>query len=349
MRRQRCRLSVLWSLGLAGALVVAACGSGTVSSSAVRPTDPAVAALVDAAKSEGSVNIYTNLQKPLNDAVASGYRKLYGDAATFQQLSTPSIDPRYQADVAAGAVQADLVITSDCPFIGAEVKNGTMVALTSAGIPGYPGAYPAAFRSDDIGTASVQINPWGIGYNTNLLSAADAPTSWLSLLDAKWKGKIGIISPDSSSPVTLFYYYLLQTYGADYLKKLVAQKAGSEQASANSAASALGAGEFAVTIPTADQVMQAISAAGGPAAYTQPQQTTGIDICVGLSTKAPHPKAARLFLSYLLSPAGSNLLNKLPGAVGPFGGGSALPGQYTKNVRTVTQAIKQQVDAAMAQ
>ncbi len=57
-----------------------------------------------------------------------------------------------------------------------------------------------------------------IGYNTKLVSAADAPKSWTDLTDPKWKGEIGIFDP-SSGECWQPYEWLRETYGDSFPAK----------------------------------------------------------------------------------------------------------------------------------
>src|SRR5665213_2387270 len=59
-----------------------------------------------------------------------------------------------------------------------------------------------------------------IVYNTDQLHAADAPRSWLDLLEPKWKGKIALPHPAFSGCGGVWALGLRKLYGWSYFEKL---------------------------------------------------------------------------------------------------------------------------------
>ena len=50
--------------------------------------------------------------------------------------------------------------------------------------------YPEGMKDKDGYWISIYMNAKGIGYNTRMVAAKDAPKTWQDLLDPKWKGKL---------------------------------------------------------------------------------------------------------------------------------------------------------------
>lgn len=213
------------------------------------------------------------------------------------------------------------MITTDCEFIQAQIDAGTMTDMLKAQVPSYPSSYPADFQFGGGAVPIVQMNPFGIGYNTRNVSKAEVPKSWDDLLDSRWTGKLLLVSPSSSPSQTQMWNYLIQSRGEDFARKLAVQ-AARFNSSTGPAAEALAAGEGDLLLPTAAQVTNTVAGVGAPVAYSVVQDTTSAYLCAGLSTNAPSPQSARLFLDFLLSRAGSEAINgdTSQGAVGPFGG-----------------------------
>ena len=298
MRRNVSRHPItIISLGLALSASLAACGGGGGGNDdAKRPSDPAAAKLFDKAVDEPGVYVYSNFQENINADLEKGWKAKIGTKLTIEKVASASVNARYESEADASAVKADIVINSDCDFIRAQIKKGTMISALDAGIPDYPGDIAKTHLFDDGAIPVAQLNPWGIGYNTKNVDEADAPKQWEDLLDPKWKGKILMVGPDSGASQVQIWDVLDRKFGDDFVKKLVAQKA-QFYPSTGPAAEALAAGEGDILIPTAGQVTNSVVVAGGPAAFNLPDDTSASTICVGLSKNAKSPNAARLFLS----------------------------------------------------
>ena len=83
---------------------------------------------------------------------------------------------------------ADLILVSNSPGSAASVE-GLDHRPAKAGIPGWPTGkvpplYPKKFLTNS-GSAVVQLQPSGIMFNKNEVSAADAPKDWEDLLDSR--------------------------------------------------------------------------------------------------------------------------------------------------------------------
>jgi iron(III) transport system substrate-binding protein len=323
-----------------GSMALAACGSSAPGNS----SGSAGGSLVQQAKAEGQVYVYSVLQDDVNQRIQAAWNSEYGIPLTIEKVVAADLDARYEAEASAGAVSADAVITSDCGFIQDQVENGSMTPITSAVVPGYPANYPKQFQLDNGAVPIVQMDPWGIGYNTDQVTKADAPTTWQELLEPKWKGKILMVSPLSSAAQTQSWDFLIQKYGVSFVKSLVRQ-AAQFYPSTGPAAAALAAGEGDILIPTLGQVTAASAETGAPENFTIASDTTATFICAGESAKAPHSAGARLFMQFLLSKAGSAAMNMADlSSVGPFGQGIPMPAGYVPPA-DVTTKLSDQVAA----
>lgn len=300
-----------------------------------------------AGNGSGGVEVYSVLEDTLNKRLTESYGKATGQPVSIEKIAGASVNARYEAEAQGHAVRADIVISDDCAFVQAQIKQGNMADMATAGIPGYPGTYPGKFEVDGGAVPIVQMNPWGIGYNTGKVSKSQVPTSWDELLAPRWKGRILMVSPKSSAAQVQMWNYLIQTRGEAFAKKLAGQ-AAQFFPSTGPAAEALAAGEGDLLIPTAAQVTFDAAQSGAPTAFSALDATTSSWICVGLSKDAPDPKGARLFLTYLLSKDGSAALDgdAALGTVGAFGAGARMPREYAPPA-PVTQGLTDRVYRAI--
>lgn len=139
-------------------------------------------------------------------------------------------------------------------------------------------------------------------YNTNLVSAADAPRSYDDLLDPKWKGQMAGSSSSSSFPQ--FISFLRITWGENkaksYLEKLAQQKVAIRGESARTVLGMIAAGEHKIMInPTLAHVGE-YTRKGAPVEVLHSNPTQISSTPVLFPKGAPRPHAAMLLIDYLL-------------------------------------------------
>ena len=66
------------------------------------------------------------------------------------------------------------------------------------------------------------ISMMALAYNTNRVTAAEAPRRWTDLLDAKWKGKAAVGHPGFSGYAGTWAVLMTQMYGEGFIDKLAA-------------------------------------------------------------------------------------------------------------------------------
>jgi iron(III) transport system substrate-binding protein len=148
-----------------------------------------------------------------------------------------------------------------------------------------------------------------IAWNTRLVKPVEAPKDWKDLLDPRWKGKkIGL-------PAEAFQWYggmvayLGDKPGREYMRAL-AEQDPQMQAGYTNTANLLVAGEFPVAVIRAHRIEDATSK-GAPVDWSAEANPIVISIHpIGISEKALHPNAARLFEDFLTSVEGQSLFTE---------------------------------------
>jgi iron(III) transport system substrate-binding protein len=322
------RAHLSFAAAAATLLLLAACNKPATPTETATPTaDPALEALVTAAKAEGELTWYSVPAENIAKAVSDAFTAKYGIKVKYIRLTSADLSQRYAAEAATGSPAADLFVASYTPFVKDAASKGWTTALASAGIPGFPGDYPANYLLPADGTAVIQVQPSGLAVNTQ--QGAGSIKDWPDILDPKWKGKIILVDPRASAAYTPFWNLMIKEYGEDFLTKLKGQNL-IVAASSAPATQQLAAGEGAIVMPGVQSIVEDLKSKGAPVAYVQPPASTGPEIVPGLSAKAPHPNAAKLFIAYLLSAEGNKVLNSTPGSVSPRDA-TALPAKYTFN------------------
>jgi iron(III) transport system substrate-binding protein len=159
------------------------------------PPDAGLAALIAAAKAEGTVMIYHTSAERTFKPVLSVFAKKYGIAArNFYATGTP-LSVRFESEVASNNIQADVFYASD-PTIFSK-QSASFQKLDAVSLPGYS-ALPDNLRlSNGLAVSSVQL-AYAMFYNTRKVSGAERPRTWKDLADRKWKGQTLLIDPRSS-------------------------------------------------------------------------------------------------------------------------------------------------------
>jgi iron(III) transport system substrate-binding protein len=150
------------------------------------------------------------------------------------------------------------------------------------------------------------VNPYVLGYNTNLVKKDEVPKTYEQLLDPKWKGKK--ISIDDSAYGLLAG--LIHAWGkekaVDYFKKLAAQEPVVQRGNTNRVQLTM-AGEYYLIIAYAPTIQRETSL-GHPMDWV-PLQPVPVQVNpMMLAAKAPHPNAGKLFIDFLLSKEGQKML-----------------------------------------
>jgi iron(III) transport system substrate-binding protein len=167
-----------------------------------------------------------------------------------------------------------------------------------------------AFRSfndpDDLFTATA-AGLVLITYNTSVVSPAEAPRKWTDLADPRWKNKVSIGHPGFSGYVGTWVVQMKKLYGWDYFKKLELNKPRIGR-SINDTVTMLNAKESIVAAGPSATTLES-RAKGNPLAVVYPEDGAVLMVSAsGILKNAPAPNAAKLFMEYLLSREGNEVM-----------------------------------------
>ena len=287
-----------------------------------------LAALVQAAKAEGEVTLYSAASENVAKDVTQAFSAKYGIKAQYLRLSSNALRQRYATEAQAGNVAGDLLIMSpSAAFTDEGIAKGWIEPVSGAGIPALKsGAFPSRFATGP--TAIVQLIPWSIGYNTDKVKGADLPKDWTDLLNPKFKSQIVLVDVAASDAYLDVWALILEKHGEQFFSRIRAQSPR-VVGEGSSASQSVAAGEGFFVLPATPQQVNVFRDKGAPIATIVPDLTTGVEISLYLThrAKAKHPNAARLFAHYMLTPEGNAALNKGAGNISVFDT-AQLPKQY---------------------
>jgi len=262
--------------------------------------------VLEGAKKEGRLVLYTGMDTDEANLYTKEFSKRYPFiTAEIFRSSGEKVQARFLVEHRANTHTADIFQTSIIQVY--QLKN---LKLLARYVSDEAAAYRDGFKDPQgYWTAFYQI-PYVIGYNTRLVAPKDAPSSYEDLLNPKWKGWVGLETEEYQ-----WFYHWIQILGRDkgldYMKKFAGQNP-QMRAGHTLLAQLVAAGEIALATVVYSNRIERMKASGAPVDWVRFKGPTITAInAIAIPEKAPHPNAARLFVDFVLSKEGQNLLRGL--------------------------------------
>src|SRR5690349_23429390 len=162
---------------LAGAgAVFAGAAFSTRVIAAAPPPEAVTPALIEAAKKEGKVIYYTSTDLPVAEKLAKAFEAKYpGIAVRVERTGAERVFQRIGQEYASNIHAVDVVNSSDAAHFIVWKRDGILASYVPEDVAKH---YPAEHKDPDGQFASWRIWLCVIGYNTKLVSAAEAPKSF---------------------------------------------------------------------------------------------------------------------------------------------------------------------------
>jgi iron(III) transport system substrate-binding protein len=163
---------------------------------------------------------------------------------------------------------------------------------------------PAARHADpDDMFQLLNISLYLIATNTRKVAAADAPKSWKDLTDPKWIGQEAVGHPGYSGSIGVMAVTLRKLYGWDYFTRLEKNKPQVGRSS-DDPVTLLNAGERTIGLGVSLATTLLSMSRGNPLSVVYPEDgTLAVQCPSAIPKNAPHPNAAKLFMTYTASQA----------------------------------------------
>ena len=145
-------------------------------------------------------------------------------------------------------------------------------------------------------------------FNTRMVSRDKAPKSFDDLLDPQWKDKLGMDTTDYDWIAALIDYYG-RSKAIEFAGQLAKQQLNLRRGPTLLAQLAV-AGEFPIVIDAFPEEVLQLKNAKAPVDFTfsEPFVAVKTPTTVSISAGAPHPNAAALFVDFLLSKSGQEIM-----------------------------------------
>lgn len=251
------------------------------------------------AKSEGKLVWYTSTPVETGQKIVNMFEKDYGIKVEMFRSGGSAILRRFQQEMDAGRVAADIMTTSEPAAAAAMSRKGLFVAFKPKNFDKIPDA-----AKDANGNYIAQrLNMMTHYLRSDKVAVADEPKSWDALTDAKYKGKLVMANPSYTSLMVSVVGMLSQSKGWTYFEKLRANDILIVQSN-QQVSDMLKRGERLIAVGALDSYAADERKAGHAIKTTYPSD--GVFVIpspTSVIKGSPHPNAAKLFAEFMISDA----------------------------------------------
>jgi ABC-type Fe3+ transport system substrate-binding protein len=281
--------------------------------SSARADEPAPdLALVKAAQKDGTLTYYHTSGIEETNGWTSEFSKKYQIQVKNVRGGSYIMFDRWINEERAGRHICDVFQGSDPGLVETASKEGFVANYVPAGGEAIPGNL-----KKEGSWYSVLLDYMGIVYNYKRVSEDEITDlrrlGWGGLADPRWKGRYTTATPAAGGSTYGYWFMVMKTYkdkyGEAFAKKLAANNPAIYE-SKLPALDRLAAGEYAVSDMGITGNVSPLYFKGAPVRLIFPDPALAVPNLQCISTKAPHPNAARLFQEWMTSVEGQLALFK---------------------------------------
>jgi iron(III) transport system substrate-binding protein len=258
--------------------------------------------LIEGAKKEGEVTIYTSAQSDDMGVLVAAFEKKYGVKVTVWRSSSEKVLQRAVTEARGNRFTMDIAETNG-PELEALHREKIFQAVKSPYLADLiaPAIMP---HGEWVGT---RLNVFTQAYNTSLVKKEDLPKTWEDLADPKWKGKLGIEQEDSDW-LAGEYAELGQERAAKVFKDIVSKSGVSVRKGHTLLTQLVVSGEIPLALTVYNYKAEQLKGKGAPIDWFSIGPAIARPNGIGVARKAPHPHAAVLFYDFEIGPEGQKIL-----------------------------------------
>lgn len=316
---RQCKLYLVGGLVLAPLLSIAATPAGKQEASpAPAPSNRSIfmyqgrdrdQRLIENAKREGKVVVvYTSLNTKDSGPLVEKFEEKYGIKVSLWRGGSEEVVQRATSEAQAGKFAVDVLETNG-PEMEVVYRRQLLEQYYS---PHFKDIPPEAFARHGHYVAD-RFNFFVVAYNTNLVKGNDIPNTYEDLLDPKWSGKIAIEASDADWFAAVAKA-MCEQYGVSFFRKLAANNP--QMISGHTViAEKVAAGEIPLAATVYNHGVERLAKRNAPIKWKPLAPTFGRPSGIGVAKRAPHPHAAMLFVDFLLSREGQEIIkdrNRVP-------------------------------------
>jgi iron(III) transport system substrate-binding protein len=265
--------------------------------------------LLDGARKEGIVALYTSLNLKDSVPITEAFERRYpGVKVSLWRASSEKVVQRALTETRAGRFTPDVLETNG-PEMEIFYREKMLDEFYS---PAFKDLPAEAFPKHRHWVAD-RFNFFVIGYNTNLVKPEDVPNSYQDLLKPRWNGKVGFEAGDVD-----WFGAVVKAMGDKdglaFFRKL-AESRPQIRTGHTLIAELVASGEIPLAASVYNHNIERLMQKGAPVRWKPLSPTFGRPNGIGLAKNAPHPHGGLLFVDFMLSREGQELMkerNRVP-------------------------------------
>jgi ABC-type Fe3+ transport system substrate-binding protein len=263
---------------------------------------PALAETMDElyakAKAEKSVVFYSGGPVTPYEAFAKEFEQRFpGIAVSITGGFSNVLNNRINAQLRDHKLEVDMAFFQTVQDFVAWKRQGVLLNFKPEG---YEQIAPV-FRDPDGAFTTTKVNQITYAYNSRLVAPQDVPKSALDFLKPQFKGKLITCYPADDDATLYLFHTIVEKYGWDYMDKYMANQPNFVQGHLGVARS-VGAGTNMATFDATSSVA-GVKRSGQPieSVFSEQDATPLFTLTAGIFKDAPHPNAAKLFLTWYMA------------------------------------------------
>ena len=258
--------------------------------------------LIDAARREGEVTIYTSTPADDMKVLTDAFERKYGVKVRIWRASSESVLQRGLSEAQVGRFDVDVFETNG-PEMEALARERILAPVWS---PSFTDLIPEA-RFPHRLWVGTRLVIFALAYNTTLVQKADLPSGYAGFADPKWKGKLGIEAEDAD-----WFATVSEVLGEERARKvfrdIVKTNGVSVRKGHTLLANLVVSGEVPVALTVYNYKAEQLKSMGAPIDWIVIAPAIARANGVGVAARAPHPNAALLWYEFEIGIEGQRLL-----------------------------------------
>jgi len=207
------------------------------------------------------------------------------------------LNARINAQLEARKLEVDMAFFQTAQDFAAWKQQGVLINFKPEGFE----QIAPVFRDPDGAFITTKVNPVGYAHNTKAVAATDVPRSALDFLKPQFAGKLITCYPADDDATLYQFFTIVQKYGGDFMDKYMAAKPNFVQGHLEVARSVAAGTNIATFDSTATALDLKRNGQSIEFALSQDDPTPIFTLTAGIFKDAPHPNAAKLFLTWYMA------------------------------------------------
>ena len=260
------------------------------------------ARLVEGAKKEGPLSIYTSAQADDMGVLVAAFEKKYGLKTTMWRAGSEKVLQRAVTEARGNRHTVDIIETNG-PELESMSREKILVAVKS---PYLTQLIPQALRphGEWVGT---RLNVFVQAWNTKLVKREELPKTWEDLLNPRWKGRLGIEAEDQDW-LSGVCAEIGEAKGLKLFKDIVTANGISVRKGHTLLTQLVVSGEIPFALTVYSYKAEQFKDKGAPIDWMAIGTPIARSNGVGMAKASPNPHSAVLFYDFEISEEGQKLL-----------------------------------------